>query len=154
MKFGQPSWRQRLAYATCAVALACSLAVYKRDVMANPLSVVQKHWDAIAAADLEQTATLYSNDAIFVRSQGVIDEVYQGESIYLAWQQFFSQHQIEEFRVINHKQRDHGVEAQIQITAKSNEGIPVVLSVSYQAQFDDSGKIIHEVWQVRPQRSI
>jgi hypothetical protein len=83
-----------------------------------------------------------------------VDEVYQGHSIYSAWQEFFWQYQIKHLQVVKQQQRDRTVEAQIQITAKSTRGTVVVLSMSYQVQFDKTGKIIKEVWQTNPEVSV
>lgn len=148
--------RQRLSYATCAVALVFSLSVYKSSVSTNPLSAAQRHWEAIASANPELLATRYSDGAVLKRSYGIsdVDEIYQGSSIYSAWQKFFWQYQIRELQVVKQQQRDRTVEAQIQITAKSRRGTVVVLSMSYQVQFDKTGKIIKEVWQTNPEVSV
>jgi hypothetical protein len=148
--------RQHLSYATCTIALVFSLSVYKSNSSANPLSAAQRHWEAIAAANPELLATRYSDDAVLKRSYGVsdVDEVYQGHSIYSAWQEFFWQYQIKHLQVVKQQQRDRTVEAQIQITAKSTRGTVVVLSMSYQVQFDKTGKIIKEVWQTNPEVSV
>ena len=156
MKLLGPILRQRLSYGTCAIALVCTLSFYKSSVATNPLSAAQSHWEAIASADPELLATRYSDDAVLERSYGVSDvnEVYQGHSIYSAWRKFFSQYQIKDFQVVKQQQRDRAVEAQIQITAKSRRGPVVVLSMSYQVQFDQTGKIIKEVWQANPEVSV
>lgn len=156
MKLLGPTLRQRLSYGTCAIALVWSLSFYKSSVGTTPLSAAQSHWEAIASADPELLVTRYSNDAVLERFYGVSDvnEVYQGQSIYSAWRKFFSQYQIRDFQVIKQQQRDRGVEAQIQITAKSSLGHVVILSMSYQVQFDQTGKIIKEVWQANPELSV
>jgi len=152
----RPTLRQRLSYATCAIALVCTLSAYKSSVSANPLSAAQRHWEAIASENPELLASRYSDNAILERSYGIsdVDEIYQGRSIYFAWQKFFSQYQIENFQVVKQQERDRRVDAQIQITAKSSRGLIVVLSMSYQVQFDKSGKIIKEVWQTNPELSV
>ena len=154
MELKNPTLRQRLSYATCAIALVCTLSLYKSSFDANPLSVAQRHWEAIALANPELLVTRYRDDAVLERSFGASheNEFYQAQSIYSAWQNFFSQYQIKDFRVIKQQQRDHGVNAQIQITAKSNRGSIVVLSMYYQVQFDQAGKIIKEVWQANPEQ--
>jgi hypothetical protein len=151
-----PTLRQRLSYGICTVALVCTLSVYRSTVDANPLSEAQRHWEAIATANPELLASRYSETAVLERSYGIsdVDEVYQGRSIYSAWQKFFKQYQIKDFQVVKQQQRDRSVEAQIQITAKSSRGPVVVLSMSYQVQFDKTGKIIKEVWQANPQLSV
>ncbi|MEW6496641.1 MAG: hypothetical protein AB1589_29585 [Cyanobacteriota bacterium] len=152
----QPTLRQHLSYLACAIALVWTLSVYKSSVVANPLWAAQRHWEAIATANLELLASRYSDNAVLERSYGVsdVDRVYQGSSIYEAWQEFFQQYQVQNIQVLKQKRRDRSIEAEIQITAKSNRGLLVVLSMSYQVQFDQSGKIIKEVWQAEPEVSV
>lgn len=152
----QPTFRQHLSYLACAIALVWTLSVYKTSVVANPLWAAKKHWEAIATANVELLASRYSEQAVLERSYGVsdVDRVYQGSSISEAWQEFFQQYQVQDIQVLKHKQRDRSVEAEIQITAKSNWGILVVLSMSYLVQFDQSGKIIKEIWQAEPEVSV
>lgn len=164
MKFLQPTLRQHLVSATYAIALVCSLVVYQGAFTPKPLSVVQKHFRAIATEDPELTVTQYSDNAILIRSYGALDEVYQGQSIYPAWEEFFSKYHIQDFQVVKKhlsgdklafgKQTNRVIEAQIAIAAKSNHGTPVVLSISYKVQFDKNGKITHELWQVNPELSV
>jgi hypothetical protein len=118
--------------------------------------VAQSHWEAIETENPEFLAKLYSNQAVLKRSYDIsdVDEVYRGQSIYSAWREFFQQYQIKDFHVIKQQQHDRGVDAQIQITAKSSRGAVVVLSMSYQVQFDKTGKIIQEVWQANPELSM
>lgn len=152
----RPNFKERLSYLGCAVALVLSLSVYKSSFGTTPLSAAQSHWQAIAAENPEVLVNRYSDHAVLERSYGVsdVDKVYQGQSIYEAWVEFFEQYQIQDFRVITQKQRDHRVEAEIQITAKSSRGPVVVLSMSYQVQFDSTGKIIKEVWQAGSEVSV
>jgi hypothetical protein len=152
----RPTLQQRLSYLVCALALVWTLSLYKSTIGTQPLSAAHSHWEAIATANPKRLASRYSERAIVERSYGVsdIDKVYQGQSIYDAWREFFEQYQIRDFRVIQQKQRDRRAEAELQITAKSNRGAMVVLSVSYQAQFDRTGKIIKEVWQAQPEVSV
>jgi hypothetical protein len=156
MELIRPTFRQHLSCLTCAIALVCTLSLYKSNVAANPLSEAQRHWEALAAANPELLASRYSEDAVLKRSYVVsdVDEVYQGQSIYSAWREFFSQYQIKDLKVVEPQQRDRGVEAQIQITAKSNWGSIVVFWMSYEVQFDPTGKIIKEVWQANPEQSV
>lgn len=156
MELIRPTLKQRLSHITCAIALVCTLSLYKGTVGATPLSAAQRHWSAIASENPELLASRYSDEAVLKRSYGAsdVEEVYQGHSIYSAWQQFFLQYQIKDFQVVKQQQRDRGVEAQIQITAKSSRGPVVVLSMSYQVQFDQTGKIIKEVWQAYPEVSV
>ena len=145
----RPNFKQRLSYLGCAIALVLALSAYRSSFGTTPLSAAQSHWQAIAAANPELLVSRYSDHAVLERSYGVsdVDKVYQGQSIYKAWLEFFEQYQIQDFRVITQKQRDHHVQAEIQITAKSSRGPIVVLSMSYQVQFDSTGKIIKEIWQ-------
>jgi hypothetical protein len=156
MELLEPTLRQHLSYATCTIALVCTLLVYKSNVSADPLLVAQSHWEAIETENPEFLAKLYSNQAVLKRSYDIsdVDEVYRGQSIYSAWREFFQQYQIKDFHVIKQQQHDRGVDAQIQITAKSSRGAVVVLSMSYQVQFDKTGKIIQEVWQANPELSM
>lgn len=152
----RPTLKQRLSYLACAIALVWSLSLYRSSFGTTPLSAAQSHWKAIAKENPELLASRYSDRAILERSYAVsdVDTVYQGQSIYDAWREFFEQYQIQDFRVIELKQRAHRVEAEIKITAKSSRGPIVVLSMSYQVQFDRSGKIIKEVWQAGPEVSV
>jgi len=152
----RPTLKQRLSYLACATALVLTLSLYRSSFGTNPLSAAQSHWEAIATENPELLASRYSDKAVLERSYAVsdVDKVYQGQSIYEAWREFFEQYQIKDLRVIEQKQRDRHVEAEIQIIAKSSRGSLVVLSMSYDVQFDRSGKIIKEVWQARPEVSV
>lgn len=152
----RPTCTQRLSYLACAMALVLALSLYKSSITAKPLSVAQRHWEAIATADPELLVSRYSDNAVLERSYAVadMDKTYQGSSIYSAWREFFEQYQIKEFRVVEKKQRDRAVEAEIQITAKANAGSIVTLSISYEVLFDRAGKIIKEVWQAHPEVSV
>ena len=156
MKGVRLTLKQRLSYLACAIALVWSLSLYRSSLGTNPLSAAQSHWDLIAKQNPQALASRYSDRAILERSYGVsdVDKVYQGQSIYEAWREFFEQYQIQDFRVIEQKQRDRSVEADIQIIAKSHRGPIVVLSMSYQVQFDRTGKIIKEVWQTGSEVSV
>ncbi|GAB4175524.1 MAG: hypothetical protein Fur006_06010 [Coleofasciculaceae cyanobacterium] len=152
----RPTFKQRLSYLTCAIALVWSLSLYRSSFGTTPLSAAQSHWEAIAKANPELLASRYSDRAILERSYAVsdVDKVYQGQSIYDAWREFFQQYQILDFRAIELKQQARSVEAEIKITAKSSRGPIVILSMSYQVQFDRNGKIIKEVWQAGPEVSV
>lgn len=151
-----PTLQQRLSYLACAIALVWTLSLYRSSVWDNPLSVAQSHWEAIAKENPALLVSRYSDDAVLERYYAVsdVDKVYQGQSIYKAWQEFFEQYQIKNFRVIEPKRRNRSIEAEIQITAKSSRGTIVVLSVYYQVQFNQSGKIIKEVWQADSEVSV
>ncbi len=148
--------KQRLSYLACAIALVCSLSLYRSSFEANPLSAAQSHWDAIAAENPQALASRYSDRAVLERSYAVsdVDQVYRGQSIYQAWREFFEQYQIKDLRVLEAKQRDRRVGAELEITAKSSRGPVVVLTMSYEVQFDRTGKIIKEVWQADPKVSV
>lgn len=73
-----PTWRQRLSYGACAIAVVCTLSVYKSSIGANPLSTAQRHGEtedasashyAIAAANSGRLATQYSNNGIVTFSK-------------------------------------------------------------------------------------
>lgn len=155
MKPLKPTWKQHLSSATCAIALVWSLSLYKTQVTANPLSAAQRHWGAIATSNPELLVSGYRDDAILKRFHGLSkeNEIYQGQSIYSAWQEFFREYQIKDLRVVKQQQHDRGVEAQIKITARSHQGEVVSLSMSYQVYFDQTGKIVKEVWQTQPMRT-
>lgn len=156
MELLKSTWRQRLSCASCAIALVWSLSLYKSQVSANPLSVAQRHWEVIATSNAELLVRGYRHDAILKRFYGIADadEIYQGQLIYSAWQNFFSQYKIKHFQVVEQQQHNRSVEAKIQITAQPKRGSVVVLSVSYQVYFDRTGKIIKEVWQTSPELSV
>jgi hypothetical protein len=154
MQYLRLNLRQRLLYGIYAVALVSSLVSYQSVAAPKPLSVAQRHWDAIASANPQLTVTQYSKDAVLIRSYGQLDQIYQGASIYPAWKEFVSKYQIQEFQVVNHKQCHQYVEALIRMTAKSPEGVIVVFSVSNQVQINHKGKIIHEIWQTNPGFSV
>ncbi len=152
----KPTLKQRLSYLACATALVLTLSLYRDSVGTTPLSAAQSHWEAIAAENPELLASRYSDRAVLERSYGVldVDKVYQGQSIYQAWLEFFEQYQIKNFRVLKQKQHDRRVDAEIQITAKSSRGAIIVLSMSYQVLFDQTGKIVKEVWQADSEVSV
>ena len=73
-----PTWRQRLSYGACAIAVVCTLSVYKSSIGANPLSAAQRHGEtkdaitsryAITAANPERLAIQYSNNGIVAFSK-------------------------------------------------------------------------------------
>lgn len=99
---------QRLSYAIYAIALVCTLSLERSRVSANPLTVAQQHWETIVSENPELLATRYSDHAVLQYSYRVadLDEVYQGQSIYSAWQKFFWQYQIKNFQVVKQQQRD------------------------------------------------
>lgn len=156
MEFLGSTLRQRLSFGALAITLVGTLLLYKSSYSANPSVEVQKHWKAIASSNPELLVSSYSDQAVLKRSYGVsdTDEIYRGDSIYSAWQEFFWDYDITNFQVVKQQQRDLRVEAQIKITAKSSQGKVVVLSMSYQAQFDRTGKITKEVWETDPELSV
>lgn len=148
--------KQHLSFGALAIALVCSLSLYKSSNSPNPSAAAQKHWEAIASSNPELLVSSYSDHAVVKRSYGVLDavEIYRGDSIYSAWQEFFWDYEIKDFQVVKQQQRDRRVEAQIKITAKSSHGEVIVLSMSYRAQFDQTGKITKEVWEAYPEVSV
>lgn len=156
MESARLTFKKRLSYLACAIALVVSVSLYRSSFGTNPLSAAQNHWEAIATENPKRLAEGYSKFAVLERSYAIadVDKVYRGQSIYDAWREFFEQYQIKDFRVIEQKQHEHSVEAEIQITAKSSLGETVVLSMSYQVQFDHTGKITKEVWLARPEVSV
>ncbi|HAJ59512.1 MAG TPA: hypothetical protein DCP31_09760 [Cyanobacteria bacterium UBA8543] len=83
MKRLGPTWRQRLSYGACAVAVVCTLSVYKSSTGANPLSVANRHteakdattsWYAIIAGNLERLVARYSNNGIVTFSKAPTQE--------------------------------------------------------------------------------
>lgn len=156
MEFLGSTLRERLSFGVLAIALVSTLLFYKSSFSANPSAAAQKHWKAIASSNPDLLVSGYSDQAVLKRSYGVsdTDEIYRGDSIYSAWVEFFWDYDITDFQVVKQQQRDRRVEAQIKITAKSHQGKVVVLSMSYQAQFDQTGKIIQEVWETDPALSV
>lgn len=57
-------------------------------------------------------------NAVFVWNDRTIDTVYRGDDIHQAWQQFFSEYQIQEYRVFDQNSRERTVTAEISVIAK------------------------------------
>lgn len=124
--------------------------------MANPLIVAPRHWEAIATENFFSTITRYSPNAVLVWNDGTIDIVYRGDDIHRAWQQFFSEYQIQDYQVFEQNSRGRTVTAELSVIAKLDtaaDAYPLVTSpyavfkISCQVFFDDQGKILHEIWQ-------
>lgn len=92
MQFIGSDLRNRLTYGIYAVALVCSLVIYKSAVDPKPLTVVPQHSRAIAPEDSNSTTALPTQQAVLQWSEGVWNKVYQGKPIYPFWQKFFSQY--------------------------------------------------------------
>lgn len=136
-----------LTCGTCAIALVSSLTVYQRSVLANPLTIAQNHWEAIASQDSDRVIQQYSQDAVLLWTHGSLEGVYQGEQIHQNWQAFFKKYQIQSSRVIDQSSGDRTVKAEIVIISKSNVNSNQQLYLLYEVQVDEQGKILYEVWQ-------
>lgn len=155
-------WKQRFGCATCAVAFVGSLALYHRTVLANPVKMAQRHWQAIASENPFGTRTQYCADAIMLWNYGSVDKVYQGEEIYRVWHQFFKENKIQQFQVVEKpyslgkspSRRGSTVKAEITLRALPDEGPVKVFYIFYKAHFDERGKITHEVWQAHPELTV
>ena len=73
-----PTWRQRLSYGACAIAVVCTLSVYKSSTEANPLSTAHRPREAkdattyqyaIIAGNLERLVIRYSHNGIVTLSK-------------------------------------------------------------------------------------
>jgi hypothetical protein len=62
---------QHLVCGVWAVALVGSLTIYQRAILANPRTVLQQHWEAVATEDLNLTIAQYSADAVLHRTHGI-----------------------------------------------------------------------------------
>lgn len=152
--FSKSALRRHLTCGISATALVASLTIYQRAVVANPLTVTEKHWQAIASANLDRTMTRYSPDAVLLWNYGTLDRVYKGSDIDLVWQEFFSQYQIQNYQITEQKQGDRFLQAEITLSAKPNKGSTRVFSISYQVQVDEQGKIIREIWRTNPKLNV
>ncbi len=148
MPVGLPRLPRHLAAALSALALVTSLAVYQRSVLANPLSVAQDHWQAIAAEDQPDTLARYSAQATLDWSQGPHPGHYSGPAIATAWQVFFDHHQIQQVQVLRQEAQDLTVEATLLLTLNDAQGQISQLPVLCTLQLDQSGQIQYESWQV------
>ena len=147
----QSALGQHLICGVWAVALVGSLTIYQRAILANPRTVLQQHWEAVATEDLNLTIAQYSADAVLHRTDGTTPEkMYRGQAIHQAWQRFFAQYQIEHYQLVPQQVSDRSAKAAVLIKARPPKGAAVVLSFSCQVEINDQGKIIHEVWQANP----
>lgn len=150
---------QPLHRGICAVALVASLLTYQKSVFSNPQVVAQRHWSAIANQDPNRATAQYSQDAVVRWMYGSSDRIYEGQEIYQAWKNFFVDYSIQDYQVIKQEQRDRSVSANIIITAKPqkaelrHESI-AVFAVSYNAQIDEHGKIIREIWHTNSELNV
>jgi hypothetical protein len=159
MKWIQPqTWQHHLACIASATALVCSLSAYKHQVEPQPGQILKQHWSAIASSDAQKTVNLYSNRAILKHSSGIKAKIYQGDSVYAAWQDFFSQYRVKDLQAIQpiHYQDEENTQgvrnitAQIKIRLQSRRGQTATFLANYQVQIDRQGQILREVWQTRP----
>ncbi|MBD1869127.1 nuclear transport factor 2 family protein [Cyanobacteria bacterium FACHB-471] len=140
-----------LTCGTCAIALVGSLTVYQRSVLADPLTIVQNHWDAIASRNADRTVQQYSQDAVLLWTHGSLRGRYQGSQIYQNWQTFFKKYQIESSRIVEQNSSDRTVKAEIVVISKSNASSNQQLHLFYEVRIDEQGKILYEVWQTKAQ---
>jgi hypothetical protein len=138
-----------LTCAMSAIALVGSLTVYQRSVLADPLTIAQNHWQAIASQNADKIIRQYSQDAVLLWTHGSLKGVYQGDQIYQNWQTFFKKYQIQSSRVIEQNGGDRTVKAEIVIISKSNASFNHQLYLLYEVQVDAQGKILYEVWQTK-----
>lgn len=147
-------WTQKLATGLCTIALVSSLSIYQRTVLADPLTVTQQHWQAIATANSDQTLSRYREDAVLWWNDGFNATAYRGEDIAQVWQNFFKAYQIEAYHVATRQRSDRLIAADVTLTARFVGGGTETLRIAYQAQVDKQGKIVQEVWQADPQLSV
>lgn len=159
MKWIQPkTWQHHLACIASSAALVFSLAAYRHQVEAQPWHTIEQHWAAIASSNPQKTVNLYSNRAILKHSSGINAKIYQGDSIYDAWQDFFSQYRIQGLQAIQPIQYEdletsqgvRNIKAQLKIRVQSHRGQSRTFLANYQVQIDRQGQILREVWQTRP----
>lgn len=160
-------WCKRLICGTYALALVSSLSIYHKTVLANPVTLVQRHWKAIATENSFRTKNQYCTNAIMMWKGKGVDAVYRGEEIHQVWEQFFQENKIQQFQVMkqpphsvkysllnlggyNMLSKKHIINAAITLQALPEEGPVKVFSIFYEVQLNHEGKIIYEVWQAHP----
>ncbi|MBD2101962.1 hypothetical protein H6F94_13935 [Leptolyngbya sp. FACHB-261] len=136
------------AAALSALALAVSLAIYQRSVLANPLSVAQGHWQAIATENTTDTLASYDSDAVLEWRQGSNPGRYSGGAISLAWQSFFADYQISGYQVVSQEAHERTVKATLLFTLQDIQGQSSVLPVTCTLQLDNNGRIQRETWSL------
>lgn len=135
-----------------------SLSAYKNQVEPQGGRIVEQHWSAIASSDTQKTVNLYSSRAILKQTSGIKARIYQGDSIYAAWQDFLAQDWVQDWQAIQpihdeDEEKTQGVRnitAQVKIPLRSRRGQTATFLANYQVQIDRQGQIILEVWQTRP----
>ncbi|HEY9849416.1 MAG TPA: hypothetical protein V6D28_08160 [Leptolyngbyaceae cyanobacterium] len=164
-------WCKRLICGTYAFALVSSLSIYHKTVLANPLTLVERHWRSIATENSFLTKNQYCANAIVMWKGRRVDAIYRGKEIHQFWQQFFQENKIQQFQVIqqpppsvkyswsnwgqdNLLSKKHIINAAITIRALPEQGPVKVFSIFYQVQFNPEGKIIYEVWQAYPELTV
>ncbi|MEC4806861.1 MAG: hypothetical protein SAJ12_10340 [Jaaginema sp. PMC 1079.18] len=159
MKWIQPkTWQHHLACVTSTLALVGSAAIYKHQIEAQPWYALEQHWEAIASSNPQKTANLYSSGAKLKRVAGIRTEIYRGDLIYEAWQDFFSQYRIQDLQAIQPIEYHNGdeergvrnIKAQLKIRVLSHRGQSETFLAYYQVQINRQGQILNEVWQTRP----
>lgn len=146
-----------LNYGTWAAVLACSLAVYQRAVLADPLTIAQKHWQAIANQQFEQALRQYDQNAVVVWIEGARIEQHQGRDLPLVWHSFSKKYRLLNYQILSRERGDRAIKAKIQITAQPQSQKSGFLSRNqpliffHEIQVDSQGKITREVWQTNPE---
>lgn len=139
----------------CAIALVGSLMFYQRLVVADPLTVAQQHWQAIAAQDASQSLERYHKDAVVLWQEGLNQKQYKGKEIPKIWARFLHQYRIRNYQILSQgKNSDRLVKAKVVLVADQENGSQEILVVSYSARIDASGKIIREIWHATPRFSV
>ncbi|MGP1382758.1 MAG: hypothetical protein ACTS2F_04310 [Thainema sp.] len=139
----------------CAIALVGSLMFYQRMVVADPLTVAQQHWQAIATQDTSQALNRYHKDAVILWQEGLNQKRYQGKEIPKAWAKFLHRYRIQNYQILSQgKNSDRLVKADVVLVADQTNGHQEVVIVSYSAHIDAGGKIIREIWHATPRFSV
>lgn len=139
----------------CAIALVGSLMFYQRMVIADPLTVAQQHWQAIAAQNSNQTLERYHKDAVILWQEGLDQKQYEGKEITKAWVKFLDRYRIQNYQILSQgKNADRLVKADVVLVADPESGHQEIVIVSYSARIDATGKIIREIWHATPRFSV
>lgn len=139
----------------CAIALVGSLMFYQRMVIADPLTVAQQHWQAIAAQNSSQALERYHKDAVILWQEGLNQKQYEGKEIPKAWVKFLDRYRIQNYQILSQgKNADRLVKADVVLVADPESGHQEIVIVSYSAHIDANGKIIREIWHATPRFSV
>lgn len=139
----------------CAIALVGSLMFYQRMVVADPLTVAEQHWQAIATQNSAQTLEQYHKDAIVLWKEGLNQKQYQGKEIQKVWAKFLQRYRIQNYQILSQgKNGDRLVKADVILVTNAKTGGQEIVMVSYSALIDANGKIIREIWHATPRFSV